>query len=232
MTIQIVLLILAAGLRVVAQGAPDLLGEARKETQRRVLEDAAETIDPELLKPYEITTKETVTRSPETGKVIFVNVNTYRGGTHIENHCKRDSERTGELDHCFQRFYVNGKVIAFINRHTGTATTIRNSHGVIGQAGLHVLFTDDDRDGVVDGVLIMDDSGAEPRMVEAYRVGEDGFYVPASAEEYYRATRHLHAVAPIASVVTGAIEDATKEPGREGPPEKVPPAAGPVGWAP
>ena len=124
MTIHIVLLILVAGFRVVAQGAPDPLDEARKETERRVLEDAAVTIDPELL------------------------------------------------------------------------------------------------------------SGAEPRMVEAYRVGEDGFYVPASAEEYYRATRHLHAVAPIAPVVTGAIDDATKKPGKEGPPEKVLPAAGPGGRAP
>ena len=143
--------------------------------QRRVLENASEKPDPGLLKPYEITPKETVTRSPETGKVIFVNVNTYRGGVHIENHTKRDSRRTGELDHLFQRFYVNGKPVASVDRHAGTATTFGNGIMVAGQAGVDVLFSDDDRDREFESVLLMDVSGAEPRMIESYKLGEDGF---------------------------------------------------------
>ncbi|MBN2451102.1 MAG: hypothetical protein JXR77_11980 [Lentisphaeria bacterium] len=44
-------------------------------------------------------------------------------------------------------------------------------------------------------------------------MGEDGFYLPAPAEEYYRATRRLRAVAPVLSTVTEAIEEGKKRAG-------------------
>lgn len=206
---------------VTAQDIDQSLKDAREETQKRVAQDAAEQLDPQVLKPYELRTEEKVTHDPETGKVTFIDVKAYRGGTLIERHTRRSTKRTGELDNLLQFFLVDGKIVASVIRFKGTATTIGNSLGVTGQNGIDVTFSDDNKDGKFESLLFMDITGVEPRIIEAYKMGDDEFYIPLSAEDYYRTTRHLHAVAPVMSAITNIIESPKDKLAKGSPNEQV-----------